>query len=313
VAAQNGHASVTKQLIEARCNIDVQEEEGYTPLVAAAAFGHASVTKQLIEARCNIDVQGDNGCTPIYIAAQNGHAPVTKQLIEARCDIDLQTKGGETALQAAQRAGHAAIVTLIRNTKQKGAKNVLLQASPENIQKQQEAADRAMKELLEAEETERAAAAAGSQKKKQAKAGKSEKKEKTENVAVAAVAAALKAKVEVAAAVGNDASAAGEEQDSRLQEGAIVKIHSLQSAAAQQHNGAHAELGKFNPDTGRWQAKLLRGKTLSGIEIAVKPANLLFAEGGGKEEEERRQEALEEGGRDCVSSDTAPQAISRKR
>ena len=83
----------------------------------------------------------------------------------------------------------------------------------------------------------------------------------------------LKAKVEVAAAVGNDASAAGEEQDSRLQEGAIVKIHSLQSAAAQQHNGAQAELGKFNPDTGRWQAKLRRGKTLSGVEIAVKPAN----------------------------------------
>ncbi len=60
----------------------------------------------------------------------------------------------------------------------------------------------------------------------------------------------------MAAAVGNDLSPAGEEQDSRLQEGAIVKIHSLQSAAAQQHNGAQAELGKFNPDTGRWQAKL---------------------------------------------------------
>ncbi len=76
--------------------------------------------------------------------------------------------------------------------------------------------------------------------------------------------------------VGNDVSATGEEQDSRIQEGAIVKIHSLQSVAAQQHNGAHAELGKFNPDTGRWQAKLRRGKTLSGVEIGVKPANLLF-------------------------------------
>ncbi len=84
--------------------------------------------------------------------------------------------------------------------------------------------------------------------------------------------AGLKDRVEVAAAVGNDASAAREEQDSKLQEGAIVKIHSLQSAAAQQHNGAHAELGNFNPDTGRWQAKLRRGKTLSGVEIGVKPA-----------------------------------------
>ena len=156
-------------------------------------------------------------------------------------------------------------------------KDTLLQASPEKIKKQLEDADRAMKELLETEENEPAASAAGSQKKKQAKAGKTEKKKKkTDNVAAVAVVAGLKDRVEVAAAVGNDTSAAREEQDSRLQEGAIVKIHSLQSAAAQQHNGAHAELGIFNPDTGRWQAKLRRGKTLSGVEIGVKPANLLF-------------------------------------
>jgi hypothetical protein len=56
--------------------------------------------------------------------------------------------------------------------------------------------------------------------------------QKTSRVAV------LMANVEVAAAVGNDASAASDEQDSMLQEGAIVKIQSVQSAAAQQNNGA---------------------------------------------------------------------------
>ena len=79
-----------------------------------------------------------------------------------------------------QCAGQAGIATLIRNTQQKDAfrakKDALLQASPEKIKKQQEDADRAMKELLEEEENEQAAAAAGSQKKAQAKAGKSEKK-----------------------------------------------------------------------------------------------------------------------------------------
>jgi hypothetical protein len=113
---------------------------------------------------------------------------------------------------------NAEIATPIRNTKQKGAKDVLhgrhsklgddlikLQASPEKIKKQQgdadramreEDADRAMRELLEEVEKEKAAAAAGSQKKKQAKAGKSEKKKKTENVAAVAVVAGLKDKVE---------------------------------------------------------------------------------------------------------------------
>ena len=71
-----------------------------------------------------------------------------------------------------QGTGHAGIAwrsTQIRNTKKKGAKNVLLQASPEKIKKQQEDADRAMRELLEEDEKEKAAAAASSQKKSKKK------------------------------------------------------------------------------------------------------------------------------------------------
>jgi hypothetical protein len=99
-----------------------------------------------------------------------GHAAVAQLLLAARCNIDLQTKDGETALQAAQRAGDAAIATLIRNTKPKGVvramTDTILQANPDKVQKQQEDADRTMKELLEEDEKEKAgAAAAGSQKK----------------------------------------------------------------------------------------------------------------------------------------------------
>ena len=105
----------------------------------------------------------------LIIAAHKGHAAVAQLLLEAGCNIDLQTRDGETALQTAQLAGNTIIAKLIRNTKHKGArwamKDVLLQPSPEVIKKQQEDADRAMKELLEEDEKEKAAAAAGSQKK----------------------------------------------------------------------------------------------------------------------------------------------------
>jgi ubiquitin len=76
-----------------------------------------------------------------------------------------------------QGAGHGARrnrleINADRNTNKKGAKNVVLQASPEKIKKQQEDADRAMRELLEEDEKEKAAAAAGSQQKsKKKKAG----------------------------------------------------------------------------------------------------------------------------------------------
>ncbi len=53
---------------------------------------------------------------------------MTHLLRTAPCNIDLQ---GITALQVAQRMGHTAIATLIRNTKQKIAKNVVRQVEEE--------------------------------------------------------------------------------------------------------------------------------------------------------------------------------------
>ena len=50
-----GHTCFTKHLIEARCNIDLRDKNGFTPLFSSVI--HASVTKQLIEAHCNVDLQ----------------------------------------------------------------------------------------------------------------------------------------------------------------------------------------------------------------------------------------------------------------
>ncbi len=42
-------------------------KDGYTPLFMAAANGHASVTKQLIQARCNVDLQEKDGSTCMWV------------------------------------------------------------------------------------------------------------------------------------------------------------------------------------------------------------------------------------------------------
>jgi ankyrin repeat protein len=43
--------------------INYQDTHGYTPLFLTAAFGHETVTKELLAARCNVDLQAKVGCT----------------------------------------------------------------------------------------------------------------------------------------------------------------------------------------------------------------------------------------------------------
>ena len=113
-AALNGHEAVTKQLIAARCSVDLQTENGSNALHVAAHLGHAAVTKQLLAARCNVDFRANNGFTPLHAAAFQGHVDVTKQLLSARCNVHLQANSGLTALQLAERQGHAGVATLIQ-------------------------------------------------------------------------------------------------------------------------------------------------------------------------------------------------------
>jgi ankyrin repeat protein len=104
--------------------INYRNEDGATPLHFAAANGHAAVTKQLLAARSNVDLQMANGDTPLHTVARmgkKGHAAVTKQLLAARCNVDLEENAGRTAMQLAEVKGHAGIATLIRNKKQRQA------------------------------------------------------------------------------------------------------------------------------------------------------------------------------------------------
>ena len=60
-AARNGHAAVTDQLITARCNVDIEDQTGATPISIAA--------------HCGNDVQQTGGTTPLHIATKNGYVP----------------------------------------------------------------------------------------------------------------------------------------------------------------------------------------------------------------------------------------------
>ena len=101
---------------DTRSFINYQDAQGFTPLHCAAELGHDAVTKQLIAGRCNVDLQNDIGCTPLTLLALYGcmgmhpssssssglHVSVIKLLLAVRCNVHLQDKSGRTALQVAE-------------------------------------------------------------------------------------------------------------------------------------------------------------------------------------------------------------------
>jgi hypothetical protein len=51
-------------------------KDGCTPLHLAAEFGHEAVTKQLLAAHCNVDLQNNNGFTAVQTAERRKHAGI---------------------------------------------------------------------------------------------------------------------------------------------------------------------------------------------------------------------------------------------
>ncbi len=95
---QNGYTSISKELIAARCNVDLPQHDGATPLYMAAFLGNPEVTEKLIEARATIDLKHENGNMTLMIAAWRGKAAVATLLLAVRDDIDVQAVDLDTAI-----------------------------------------------------------------------------------------------------------------------------------------------------------------------------------------------------------------------
>jgi hypothetical protein len=81
-ASSGGHVGVVEKILEV-VGINVNVENGCTPLYMASSNGHLAIVKDLIKAGGNVNAADDDGRTPLYAASQNGHLATMKVLIEA--------------------------------------------------------------------------------------------------------------------------------------------------------------------------------------------------------------------------------------
>ena len=90
----NGHSAVVEQLVAAGAEVNWQEEDGATALMAAAGEGHSAIVEQLVAAGAEVN-------RALIWAAGEGHSAVVEQLVAAGAEVNWREEEGETALMAA--------------------------------------------------------------------------------------------------------------------------------------------------------------------------------------------------------------------
>lgn len=109
IAALNGNAEVTNQLIEAFADLNVEDVSGWTPLDIAVDKGHTDIVTALIKAGAYINNLDDKGRTLLHYAASNGHRDTVIALIKAGIDVNARDVWGWTPLDNAVDKGHAEV------------------------------------------------------------------------------------------------------------------------------------------------------------------------------------------------------------
>ena len=113
-AARPGQGEIIRQLIEARCDIDltVGMELNCTAPFVAAHEGHTDALQLLLAAKCEVNKPNlADRATALFVAAQNGHLQVVRDLLAAGADVDqARTSDGGTPVFIAAWKGDADMV-----------------------------------------------------------------------------------------------------------------------------------------------------------------------------------------------------------
>ena len=98
-AAQNGHLSICRLLIDKGAQVEAKDNTDWTPLHWAANAGHVEIVRLLCDRGADVEARNRWGRRPLQSAAYHGHISVVKELIEVRnAEINARINGGWTAL-----------------------------------------------------------------------------------------------------------------------------------------------------------------------------------------------------------------------
>jgi hypothetical protein len=97
-AALSNDSQRIQYLAKNEANIDIQDTEGWTPLIRSAQMGFEKALIALIEAGADVNIKGRHGTTALILAARWGYLEIVPALLKAEANVNDQDDNGKTAL-----------------------------------------------------------------------------------------------------------------------------------------------------------------------------------------------------------------------
>ena len=109
-ASMEGDKETIQRLFEKWEFVDIQEKNGWTPLMYARS---KEIAKLFIENGANLDLQKRDGETALMIASRHSYKETVQLLLDNGANPDIQDNDGDTALSIAKFFGHTNIAQLL--------------------------------------------------------------------------------------------------------------------------------------------------------------------------------------------------------
>jgi ankyrin repeat protein len=83
IACRKGYIELVKEILEKEVILDTKDKDGRTALFHAIypKVENIDVVRELLSRKCDVNIQEVKGLTPILVAAQNKHSTVVTELL----------------------------------------------------------------------------------------------------------------------------------------------------------------------------------------------------------------------------------------
>lgn len=112
-ALHGNRAPIIQDLVDNKADVNAVDRFGFAPLQIAIKKGYIEVVNVLLLARAAVNWSNAQGLTSLHFASIYNGPEITKKLIDHNADIKVIDKDGDTPLKLAAERGHGEVVRVL--------------------------------------------------------------------------------------------------------------------------------------------------------------------------------------------------------